>query len=317
MPTSLPDDPTVPGPGPSNAGAGPVFVILAGGRAKRYGGCKPLAPVGVNGEAVIDLVASDAVAAGFATIVLVIGTSTGPAIRYHVAHRWPGSVDVRFALQDTPRGTVDAVLAAGDHLPRGDAFGVGNADDLYGTPALALLASFLRSAGTGSSAGSTGNALVGFSLRNAVIGDGPVTRGLCEVDADGWLTTVTERRQVVALDGDTFVAGDGLEPAKLDGDALVSMNLWGFGPDMRTAFEEAMDRAAHASEDAEVLLPDIVATQLARQHDGTGGSRFRVLPASGRCIGVTHPGDLTLVQADIARQVGSGQRPATPWAGVG
>ncbi len=58
-------------------GADPVLVILAAGRAKRYGGCKPLAPVGPHGEAVIDLVASDALAAGFSAVVLVLGPSTG------------------------------------------------------------------------------------------------------------------------------------------------------------------------------------------------------------------------------------------------
>ena len=86
-------------------GADPTLVILAAGRARRYGGCKPLAPVGTHGEAVIDLVASDAVAAGFGTIVLVLGPSTGPAIRYHVEHTWPEAVDVRFATQSAPLGT--------------------------------------------------------------------------------------------------------------------------------------------------------------------------------------------------------------------
>ena len=61
-------------------GAGPTIVILAAGRAKRYGGCKPLAPVGPHGDAVVDLVASDALAAGFGRVVLVLGPGTGPAI---------------------------------------------------------------------------------------------------------------------------------------------------------------------------------------------------------------------------------------------
>src|SRR5271168_2623028 len=84
-------------------GTRPALVILAAGRARRYGGCKPLAPVGTHGESVIDLVASDAVAAGFGTIVLVLGPSTGAAIRYHVEHTWPDAVDVRFATQPAPR----------------------------------------------------------------------------------------------------------------------------------------------------------------------------------------------------------------------
>ena len=77
--------------------AGQVLVILAAGRARRYGGLKPLAPVGPGGEAILDLVASDALSAGFGTIVLVIGTETGQALRDHVEREWPGAVDVRFA----------------------------------------------------------------------------------------------------------------------------------------------------------------------------------------------------------------------------
>ena len=96
-----------------------ALVVLAAGRAKRYGGCEPPAPVGLHGEAVIDLVASDVLAAGFDTIVMVLGPSSGPAIRYHVEHTWPAAVDVRFATQPSPRGTVDAVLSASDHV--GDA----------------------------------------------------------------------------------------------------------------------------------------------------------------------------------------------------
>ena len=122
----------------------PALVILAAGRARRYGGCKPLAPVGPRGEAVIDLVASDALAAGFGSIVLVLGPATGPAIRYHVTRTWPSHVDVRFALQEAPLGTVHAVLSASDHV--GDApYGVGNADDIYGRAASSLLAAHLTS----------------------------------------------------------------------------------------------------------------------------------------------------------------------------
>src|ERR1700719_2565851 len=62
----------------------PVLVVLAAGMATRYGGCKPLAPLGLHGEAVIDLIAGDAVSAGFGAVVLVLGPQTGPAIRYHV-----------------------------------------------------------------------------------------------------------------------------------------------------------------------------------------------------------------------------------------
>src|SRR6202000_378841 len=108
-----------------------VCAAAPGRRPPPRGGVKPLAPVGTHGEAVIDLAASDAVAAGVGTIVLVLGPSNGPGIRYPVAHSCPGAVDVRFATQPAPLGTVHAVLSASDHV--GDSpYGVGNADDIYG-----------------------------------------------------------------------------------------------------------------------------------------------------------------------------------------
>jgi hypothetical protein len=58
-----------------------------------------------------------------------------------------------------------------------------------------------------------------------------------------------------------------------------------------------------------VLLPEVVAQSLSAH-------AFTVLNATGRCIGVTHPDDLGLVQADLNRQVGRGERPARLWDGA-
>ncbi len=286
----------------------PTLVILAGGRARRFGGCKPLAPVGTEGQPVIDLVASDAVRAGIGTIVLVINPDTGPAIRYHVEQNWPKDVDVHFAIQREPLGTVHAVLAAGDHLPDAP-FGVANADDLYGESAFELLVGHLTSAEPTS-------ALVGFSLRNATIGDAPVTRGVCEVGPDGMLVALHERRQVIPIGDDRFAVKDGLSPAELTGDATVSMNLWGFGGHARPILEAAMANAP--ADAAEVLLPEMVGNQLTAADAGADPTtRYRVLVAPGRCIGVTHPDDLELVQGQVAQMVATGERPAQLWPTTG
>jgi hypothetical protein len=247
-------------------------------------------------------VASDALAAGFGTIVLVLGPVTGPAIRYHVARTWPSQVDVRFALQEAPLGTVHAVLCASDHV--GDApYGVGNADDIYGQAPTALLAAHLRGPGPT-------NALVGFRLADAVIGHEPVTRGICRVGADGQLLGVDERRKVTAAPGGFYTSADGHQPSEISPEARVSMNLWGFTPAFHLTLRAAMEAATGASEEAEILLPEVVAGAL-------GSSPFTVLPADGRCIGVTHPDDLPLVQTEVERQVGEGTRPAALWASVG
>ena len=291
----------------SGARAGPTLVILAAGQATRYGGgVKPLAPVGLAGEAVIDVLASDALAAGFSDIVLVIGPQTGTAIRYHVERAWPAAVRVGFALQEAPRGTVDAVLSAAHHLDSALSFGVANADDLPGQAALGLLASHLVAAGSD-------NAIVTFRLRDSLVGDAPVTRGIAEVGPEGLLRRLDERRKVTPCHDGRIVAEDGREPVELDPDSPVSMNLWGFRPAMRSVFESAMADA----DDGEVLLPEVVGEMLAgrRPAEGAGG-QVVVHMASGRCIGVTHPGDVALVQAELASEVGRGERAAHLWGAV-
>jgi len=139
-----------------------------------------------------------------------------------------------------------------------------------------------------------------------VVGVSPVTRGICRVGADGELLGVDERRQVTATADGGFVAGDGREPASLSPDARVSMNLWGFTPGFHKMLQAAMDAAVDASEESEVLLPEVVAQSLST-------SSFAVLPAQGRCIGVTHPDDLLLVQEELNRQVAAGERPVGLW----
>jgi hypothetical protein len=278
-----------------------TLVILAAGQAKRYGGgLKPLAPVGPDGEAILDLVASDAVGAGFSSLVVVVSPSTGPTIRAHIERHWPADVDITFAVQESPRGTVDAVLSAWGALEGAGHFGVANADDLYGPGALAILSGHVTGADTES-------ALVGFRLANAVVGSSPVTRGICQVDPEGVLARIDERRGVTRRQDGTFVTADGGSPDVLPADALVSMNLWAFSVELEGVFRAAMDRAG----DDEVLLPELVGRIIGCAEPA---QRFRVLPTDSRCVGVTHPDDLALVQADVAEQIRRGERPPRPWA---
>lgn len=297
----------------------PVLVVLAAGMAKRFGGgCKPLAPLGLHGEAVIDLTTGDALASGFGRVVLVLGPQTGPAIEYHVRRSWPASVPVAFAVQRVPLGTTHAVLCARRHV--GDeAFAVVNADDVYGRPAMSALARLLEH---GSEHG-----LVGYHLKNTVVGEDPVTRGTCEVGPDDLLVGITERKQVARQADGRFRSDDGKEPTELAPDTLVSMNLWGLRPTLWPVFEAAV-RAVHPEVGAdgavtgvpassqEVLLPEVVGAVVAGTAPVGGRQAFRVLPTTGRCVGVTHPDDLPLARAELADMVAQGLRSESPWDGV-
>jgi len=192
---------------------------------------------------------------------------------------------VSFAFQEKLRGTVDAVLAAEEFVSHSVPFGVSNADDLYGLDALMKLGDHLSS--------SPDCWLVAFRLENSLVGDLPVSRGTCQV-ANGRLTNVVERRNV-HFTPDGLEADDGLQPRFLSPEALVSMNLWGFQPNIWPLMHrEVQEHDFEAS--PEVLLPTFVAGVMARD-----GLAFTVIETSSRCIGVTHAEDLPLAQFLVRR----------------
>ena len=299
----------------SPAGA-PPLVVLAAGMARRFGGCKPLAPIGPRGEPVLDLLVGDAVRAGFGRIVLVLHPDTGPAIRYHVEQCWPAGVDVTYATQRLPLGTVHAVLAAEGALDGAESFGVCNADDVYGEVGMAVLAGRLASS-------AHEHVLVGYALRSTVATDDPVTRGICRVGDNGLLVSLDERRRVHTEPAGGFASDDGLEPRALDGDLPASVNLWGFRSDIWKAFHTAMDDSGLDEEallaqvavggevpKAEVLLPELISTMVAEG----AGLPVRVVVTDAKLIGVTHAADVPIVSAELAREVAWGVRPGSVWA---
>ncbi len=278
--------------------SGPSLVILAAGRARRYGGVKQLAPVGMHGEGVIDLIASDAFAAGFDDIVIVINSDTGPEIVDHVTTNWPKNHRVSFAYQIQMRGTVDAVLAAESTLDVTRPFAVSNADDLYGRESFRLLGEHLAT--------SANNCLVGFELERALVGELPVSRGTCNV-VNGHLTEIVERRHVSAtLDG--YLANDGLEPSMLHPSTIVSMNLWGFQPAIFALMRDVLNQHDFTQE-KEIQLSTFVGQIL--HHTPL---RFDVMKTTSRCIGVTHAEDLPLAQILVREEIERGERPEFAFA---
>jgi hypothetical protein len=288
----------------------PILVLLAAGMGSRFGGPKQIAPIGPGGSALIDYAARDAVAAGFGRLVLIVRGEILGAVEDHIARYWPAGLRPEFVRQDLepaavaavaggrakPLGTAHALVAAAEKL---DApFGVANADDLYGANAFAMLAKHL--------AGDGGHTLVGYRLANTLLGDRPVNRALCEVDGAGNVTRIVEGAVEVGADGDgphgapnltwrpIGASEDEARPRK--GDEPVSMNLWGFTPDILPVLEKAF--AAFKSSGAieaggELFLPNVVGQNL---RSAGGNVDVTMLVSDDRCLGVTHPDDVGLLQ---------------------
>jgi hypothetical protein len=303
------------------------LVILAAGLARRYGGIKPLAPVGCNGDAIIDFAGRNASIAGFGKIVVIVRRAIYSTIKYHIRRCWPSSLEVAYVLQDAdstlspnqsiPLGTAHAVLMAQPYIE--GPFGVVNADDIYGTESYQLLHAALSNQNNLSD--ESCHVLVGFHLSNTVITDKPVKRAVCSVTPANYLSGISERTVLRSKNGE-FLASGGEGPEHLDGNEIVSVNMWGFQLSIFPVLERAMklfytqnpsselDQSnGPVSDYAELLLPDVVSSMLKDESE----TPIRVLESRDMCIGVTHPDDLELVKRRMRELVAEGVYPEVLW----
>jgi hypothetical protein len=199
-----------------------------------------------------------------------------------------------------PWGTAHAVLtaAAGIDGP----FGVCNADDLYGPGAFELLRAHL----TGDPL-ETEAALVGYMLARTLSGEGGVARGVCVLGRHDLLERVTEVREIRENDGwITGVETDG-NPVELDGNAMVSMNLWGFAPSVIRLLARQFARFLDywgSDPSQEFFLSTAINGQIA-----LGATRVKVLSAPDTWFGVTHAADRSRSEAILRERVASGAYP--------
>ena len=271
-----------------------AIVVLAAGLGTRYGGLKQLAPLGPAGEALLDYTLHDAGAAGFSNAVLVVAPGIVDAVTAHL-HDFVPPIAVRLVEQHAgasprsrPWGTAFATMvgAAGLTTP----FAVANADDAYGSAAIAALAAHLRSRAT--EPGVHFGAVVGYPASATLSSHGGVSRAICRVDAHGRLVHIEEHTGVRRDDG-RLVS----DTAALDETTLVSMNLWGFSPGFLNLLEPIVARFVedHRADDLELRLPDVVGELVAR-----GQLEVAVLPTTSPWLGVTHPEDAPLVRERLA-----------------
>ena len=282
----------------------PTLVVLAAGMGSRYGGLKQLDPVGPSGEIILDYSVRYAASAGFAKVVFVIRRETAELFRETVGGRYEGSIEVAYAFQELeplpggrvspagrtkPWGTGHAVLAA-EPLVR-EPFAVINADDYSGPAGFHSLASFLSGARTGR------YAMVAYRLDRTLSENGSVSRGVCRLDPHGNLLDITERTSI-ARDGNGCIVAAGNPPLVLEGEEPVSMNFWGFTPDLFEGlgrlFEEFLEERGEDPK-AEFYLPASIARMVSDRE-----ATVSVLETKDDWLGLTYPGDKPAVVEALA-----------------
>jgi dTDP-glucose pyrophosphorylase len=303
------------------------LVVMAAGIGSRYGGSKQSDAMGPDGEILLDYAVYDALAAGFDSLVLVIAPGMENSFGQSVKGRYKGRLAVSLAVQkmdDLPQGfaapanrkkpwgTGHAVLAARNFVK--GPFCVINADDYYGQAAYKKMADFL--AGADSGASPSPYAMVGFDLINTLSENGAVSRGVCVADGSGCLASIEEHEKIAARnDGQILCEDCSGNPKSLSKDAVVSLNFWGFMPDVFEGLNKnfaafLLKNASNSS--AEFYLPFAVDSMIKQ-----GQARVTVLKSPDRWVGVTYKQDSKTVSEHLARLARQGLYPRPLWQGNG
>ncbi len=226
-------------------------------------GVKALIPIG---RPFLDHVLHDLAEAGVREAVLVIGPE------HHDLRTYYGALPttrlrVVFAVQQQPRGTADAVMAARDAVA-GRPFLVLNSDNLYPAAALRPLAAL------------AGPGLVGFRRSGLLAGNIPAERvarfAAISTATDGTLARIVEKPAEAEL-------------AALGADPLLSMNCW--------AFDERIFAACAAtppSPRGELELPDAVLRSM------RAGVTYHVIERGEAVLDLSSRDDIAAVRAALA-----------------
>lgn len=296
-----------------------ALVIMAAGLGSRYGGNKQIDGIGPSGEFLMEYAIHDAVKAGFTKVVFIIKPGMEDLIRRMCGDSLSKTLlpdgrplEVAYAFQDfssipdfyripaeriKPFGTVHAVLCAQEliHEP----FCVLNADDYYGAEAYATIIEELRSMPSGCAT------MVAYQLKNTASIHGTVSRGVCEVN-DRFLRQVHETKRIQLYADGSLTDLD--TNTSLDPESLVSMNFWGFLPEifptMREYFHKFLRNIAKEDLKAECLLPVMVDDLLQR-----GALSVSVLSSPAKWFGMTYQEDRPLVANELKRLHSEGSYP--------
>jgi len=296
----------------------PTLVILAAGMASRYGSMKQIDGFGPNGETIIDYSIYDAIKAGFGKVVFIIKEEFEENFKAIFEPKLKGRIETDYVLQNfdlkqygidleiersKPWGTAHAVLAARNAV--NEPFCVINADDFYGLDAFQKMVDFLTEEVTGSN-----YSMVGYEIGKTLSDFGSVSRGVCKVDSAGNLEEIIERTKVYNEDG-VIIYEEENQKYPLPVDTRVSMNFWGFTPEVFKISEELFRDFANENKDnpkSEFFIPLVAETLVA-----TNKADFKVIPTDSKWFGVTYKEDKPIVQASIDKLINDGVYPDKLW----
>ena len=278
-----------------------TLVVMAAGMGSRFGGLKQMEPVSEDGRAILDYSVFDAKRAGFTKVVFIIKEEIEKDFKEIVGKRIEKMIDVEYVNQDMtilpegrvkPFGTGHAVYCCRDVVKT--PFAVINADDNYGCNAFTEIKQYLDNAK------GLDTCMVGYLLENTTTENGTVARGVCKTRC-GYLKEITERTKI---NSKLEYTEDGGETwTKLPKGTIVSMNLWGFTPEVfaeiENDFKDFLANADLAKD--EFYIPTVVDNLIKREK-----TKVKVLKNADKWYGMTYKEDKKDVTEAISKLIAEG-----------
>ena len=296
-----------------------VLVILAAGMGSRYGGLKQLDVISNDDESIIDFSLFDAIEAGFKKVVFIVRKDILQQAKDIYKPKLKGKIEVDFVCQELddipsefknntrkkPWGTAHALLVAKDVV--NDNFCVINADDFYGKDAFFKMYEFLKEVKTTS----TNYSMIGYYIENTLSENGTVSRGECMVDNTSNLQEVYERTSI-SKKGETIVYEENNKEFHIKSNTMVSMNFWGFTPEIfneiEKQFYEFLEKN-YQKEKEEFYLP-LVVNSLLKEEKTT----VKVIETTSKWMGVTYKEDKENVVLKVKGLKEKGIYPKELWS---
>jgi hypothetical protein len=291
------------------------LVILAAGAGRRFGGLKQFEAVGPKGQCLYYYSVYDALKAGFTRIIFVVREDSDRSSITQSLSSFASFIEFEFVTQTLtvpegtnmkkkgttrikPWGTTHALLQVTPKIY--SMFAIVNSDDFYGYDAFKAMAVYLRTQREDPQAG----AVLGYQLGRTLSENGPVNRGICEVDNRGYLSAITETLQILYSKGRGINVDRAGDQLPLSPDTTVSMNFWGFHPALLPKIElnfNSFIQTINDSSHDELCLATTVDNLIE-----TGELKVKMVPTKADWFGMTYPEDLSLVRQKILELTQSG-----------
>ncbi len=298
-----------------------TLLIMAAGMGSRFGGLKQIEPIGPNQEFLIDYSIYDAIIAGFNKVVFIIKKENYDIFRETIGKRVEPHIKTEYVFQtndniplkyqeklkdrEKPLGTAHAIYCAKDKI--NEPFAIINADDFYGRDA------YIKAANSLDKIDDDNYGLIAYKLGNTLTPNGSAKRGVCKIDDNNNLISLTESN--VILKGDLVEVSplDGSKSFKTSKDTIVSMNFLTFTPSLfpllETKLQEFLEKNEADLSKCEFLIPIVLNECLMEKT-----KKVDVIKTTATWYGITYKEDKDLVVKSINNLIKEGIYKQNLWS---